>query len=98
MSECISKRQCSEFSEFIVDAVYNVSDIAVQLLFCFNSVGLSPPPNASSLEHRLRDRDIPALSLEQRHRDGGSGLTLSTSTPLFKKKPLGEANSQVFGF
>lgn len=60
-----------------------------------NPAGLSPPPNASSLEHRLRDRDIPALSLEQRHRDGGSGLTLSTSTPLFKKKPLGEANSQV---
>lgn len=52
----------------------------------------------SSLEHRLRDRDVPALSLEQRHRDGGSGLTLSTSTPLFKKKPLGEANSQVFDF
>jgi len=72
--------------------------IAVQLLSCFNSIGLSPPPNASSLEHRLRDRDIPALSLEQRHRDGGSGLTLSTSTPLFKKKPLGEANSQVFSF
>jgi hypothetical protein len=69
-----------------------------QLLFCFNSVGLSPPPSASSLEHRLRDRDIPALSLEQRQRDGGSGLTLSTSTPLFKKKPLGEANSQVVSF
>ncbi|XP_069674699.1 uncharacterized protein RhoGAP93B isoform X2 [Periplaneta americana] len=60
-----------------------------------NPAGLSPPPIASSLEHRLRDRDVPALSLEQRHRDGSSGLTLSTSTPLFKKKPLGEANSQV---
>ncbi|XP_023714791.1 filaggrin isoform X3 [Cryptotermes secundus] len=61
-----------------------------------NPAGLSPPPpNVTSLEHRLRDRDVPALALEQRHRDGSSGLTLSTSTPLFKKKPLGEANSQV---
>lgn len=69
-------------------------------MFCSNILGLSPPPppNASSLEHRLRDRDVPALALEQRHRDGSSGLTLSTSTPLFKKKPLGEANSQVFKF
>ncbi|XP_021939989.1 dual specificity tyrosine-phosphorylation-regulated kinase 1A-like [Zootermopsis nevadensis] len=58
-----------------------------------NPAGLSPP-----LDHRLRDRDVPAISLEQRHRDGSSGLTLSTSTPLFKKKPLGEANSQVFTF
>ncbi|PSN44409.1 hypothetical protein C0J52_05744 [Blattella germanica] len=57
--------------------------------------GLSPPPNASTLDHRLRDREPPTSSLEQRHRDGSSGLTLSTSTPLFKKKPLGESNSQV---
>ncbi|KAJ9590247.1 hypothetical protein L9F63_016634, partial [Diploptera punctata] len=59
-----------------------------------NPAGLSPPPNASTLDHRLRDREPPAPSLEQRHRDGTSGLTLSTSTPLFKKKPLGESNSQ----
>jgi hypothetical protein len=81
--------------QFVICHYFNFS-----LFFFFpNSLGLSPPPpNASSLEHRLRDRDVPALSLEQKHRDGSSGLTLSTSTPLFKKKPLGEANSQVFKF
>jgi hypothetical protein len=80
-----------QWMQFIICRYFN--------LFCFNILGLSPPPpNASSLEHRLRDRDVPALALEQRHRDGSSGLTLSTSTPLFKKKPLGEANSQVFKF
>ncbi|GLH09051.1 Rho GTPase-activating protein 92B [Gryllus bimaculatus] len=46
-----------------------------------HAAGLSPPLPHSSAEHR--------------HRDQAGGLTLSTSTPLFKKKPLGEANSQI---
>nr|CAD7594996.1 unnamed protein product [Timema genevievae] len=53
--------------------------------------------DSSSVSHSRTSLESGYRLLESphHHQHGATSLTLSTSTPIFKKKPLGEANSQV---